>query len=238
MRLALLITAAGSSTRFGGVKKEYLPLTDGPCSETVLASSAETFLKTGLFSFFVVTIPRGDDTAARAALFTSEYVTNALTGGGEGMPFAFTYGGSSRQESVFMGLQKIAELATEHGEMPPDAVLIHDGARPWVTKDIIFDTVRALDKSGAAVCAVPATDTQKAVDGTGKITTHLARETIYAVQTPQAFLFSPLLEAHRKAAGDGFTYTDDTEIWARYCGDVYISRGDVCNKKITYKGDI
>jgi len=67
---------------------------------------------------------------------------------------------------------------------------------------------------------------------------HMQRSRIFAVQTPQAFVFEPLLEAHKKASMDGRTYTDDTEIWGQYCGDVYISYGENTNRKITYKEDL
>ena len=120
----------------------------------------------------------------------------------------------------------------------PDAVLIHDGARPFVSKKIIDDVISSLEKSGAAVPGVPAVDTQKQVDENGKIVAHLERSKIFAVQTPQAFQFAPLLEAHKKASADGRVYTDDTEIWGQYCGDVYISYGETTNKKITYKEDL
>ena len=123
-------------------------------------------------------------------------------------------------------------------KITPDAVLIHDGARPWITENIINAVIEKVLLFGAAVTATPATDTQKEVDKNGKITKHLRRENIFAVQTPQGFLFTPLLEAHQKACGDGNIYTDDTEIWAKYCGDVYICEGDIANKKITYKEDL
>ena len=59
-----------------------------------------------------------------------------------------------------------------------------------------------------------------------------------AIQTPQGFVFGKLFDAHKKAASDGHDYTDDTEIWGQYCGDVYISYGETTNKKITYKEDL
>lgn len=236
MNLALIITAAGSSTRFGaGCKKEYLPLTISGNEGTVLSHCLDAFLKTSLFSYVVITIPQNHQENAKAALskscFYNELFTNTR------FAFAFEAGGNSRQESVYCGLKKIEQMAAANNEMP-DAVLIHDGARPWVDEEIINAVIEKLPLSGAAVTALPATDTQKEVDASGKITKHLHREQIFAVQTPQGFYLQPLLEAHKKAASDGCIYTDDTEIWGRYCGDVYICKGSTQNKKITYKEDL
>jgi 2-C-methyl-D-erythritol 4-phosphate cytidylyltransferase len=91
---------------------------------------------------------------------------------------------------------------------------------------------------GAAVPAIAAVDTQKETDASGRIVRHLDRSRVVAVQTPQGFRFSDLLDAHRRASGDGVAYTDDTEIWGRYVGDVYVCTGDRDNKKITFQEDL
>lgn len=232
MNIALIITAAGSSTRFGAQKKEYLQLPPG--TNTVLSQSAETFLRTKLFSSLIITIPNGDEAKASKALQTSQFVNKLLFQESDGITFAFATGGKTRQESVYNGLKKLLELSGK----APDLVLIHDGARPWVTEKIIRNVIEKTDIAGAAVPAIPAVDTQKEVDEHGKITQHLKRKYVYAVQTPQAFEFERLLQAHEKARCDGLEYTDDTEIWGAYCGDVYISEGDIQNKKITFQSDL
>ena len=235
--IALIITAAGSSSRFGNnLKKEYLPLFENDISKgTVLGKALETFLETNFFSTIVITIPENQQKEAEKAISFLPLGKAMLSGKSDSIKFAFCSGGSTRQASVFEGLKCIAKLA---GSNTPEAVLIHDGARPFVSRKIIESVIAALEKSGAAVPAVPAIDTQKQVDENGKITAHLQRSKIFAVQTPQAFQFLPLLEAHKKASADGKTYTDDTEIWGAYCGDVYISYGENTNRKITYKEDL
>lgn len=235
--IALIITAAGSSTRFGNnIKKEYLPIVENDISKgTVLGKALETFLETNLFSIVVITIPKNQQKEAEKALSFLPLGKSLIDGQLSKIKFAFCSGGSTRQASVFEGLKCIEKLSKDN---LPDAVLIHDGARPFVSKRIIEEAINSLEKSGAAVTGVPAIDTQKQVDETGKITAHLQRSKIYAVQTPQAFQFVPLLEAHKKASADGKTYTDDTEIWGEYCGDVYISYGENTNRKITYKEDL
>ena len=236
-RIALIITAAGSSTRFGkNIKKEYLPVVENdPSKGTVLGRSLETFLETGYFSTIVIIIPENQQREAEKALSYLPLGKSLLNKEIDSINFSFCTGGNTRQSSVFEGLKCVQKLS---GENTPDAVLIHDGARPFVSKKIIDDVINCLEKSAAAVPGVPAVDTQKQVDESGKIVAHLQRSTIYAVQTPQAFQFEKLLEAHKKASIDGRVYTDDTEIWGQYCGDVYISYGETTNKKITYKEDL
>lgn len=122
-------------------------------------------------------------------------------------------------------------------ERDPRIVMIHDGARPFVTAKIIQDTYLAAVRYGAAAPAVHPVDTQKTVSGDGFILRHLDRGRTVAVQTPQAFRFAALLDAHRRAAEEGFSCTDDTAIWEKYAGRVKIVDGDERNKKITFAAD-
>jgi 2-C-methyl-D-erythritol 4-phosphate cytidylyltransferase/2-C-methyl-D-erythritol 2,4-cyclodiphosphate synthase len=86
---------------------------------------------------------------------------------------------------------------------------------------------------------VPFTDTPKKIDKDGFIASHGKRDEFAGAQTPQAFEFAPLLEAHRKAAATQASYTDDAEIWAAYTDrKIKAVPGDRENKKITYKEDI
>lgn len=253
MNLALIITAAGSSTRFGGdTKKEYLPLTIDGVKTTVLGACAEKFLSTKLFCALIVTVPKNDESSARKALEASCAMQEILQGKNKDVVFSFVQGGATRQESVYNGLQALANLqntcqapsaAPSNAKCKKiDAVLIHDGARPWVSQELIYRVIDVLKKHGSSVPATSVTDTQKIINKDGVIVEHLERDKIVAVQTPQAFLFAPLLQAHRKAhqveKTSGKTYTDDTAIWGAYCGDVHIAKGDINNKKITYASDI
>lgn len=222
---AVVITAAGSSTRMGGsVKKEYLALGNG----TVLSQSAKVFLKTLRCRCLVITVPKGGSQDSERALYTDGELRPLLVK----TELSFVEGGSTRQKSILSALEFLAA-----GKNPPDIVLIHDGARPFVTEKIISDTFAAAVQYGAAAPGIPPCDTQKIIDADGCISVHLCRASMAAVQTPQAFSFRPLLEAHRKAASDGGEYTDDTEIWSKYAGNVKIVEGSVLNKKITYSQD-
>ena len=227
-KIAIIITAAGSSTRMGGsVKKEYLPYKNG----TVLSVCAETFLNACSQSFeitdFIITCPKGGVEECRKALCNLEKNHQK-----KNYPekIIITEGSDSRQKSVYNGLMAV--------KGQPEIVLIHDGARPFVSSELILRAINAAKEFGASVPGITPTDTQKEIDENGFITRHLVRSRLSAVQTPQCFDFSRLLEAHKKAFCDGKEYTDDTEIWGQYCGRVKVVEGDVNNIKITYPQDL
>ena len=244
MKSYLLLTAAGSSSRMkGNGKKEYLPLGRG----TVLSQALKTFLKSEHFDSVVITVPIGGQSEAETAVFADSEIKALLAKSTENQSkteLFFVEGSNTRQTSIFNALkflekQHLSEQAT---------ILVHDAARPYVTKQIIRDTLTATRMYGAAVPAVPAVDTQKevAVSTAGSETTisrHLQRKSIVAVQTPQGFLFNQFFQCHEQAAKDGMECTDDTEIWDSYPTitggrKVHIVTGDTANKKITYPEDI
>ena len=220
--IGIVICAAGSSTRFGSsVKKEYLPLETG----TVLSTSVKKFINALNISALVITVPHNGTEQAKAALFNDpsiNYPENIF----------FTEGGSTRQESVYNALLTLQSLKN-----PPEYVLIHDGARPFVTEKIITATINAAILHGAAAPGTTPVDTQKLLDENNFIIEHLQRSRMSAIQTPQGFKLKELLEAHKKALQDNKEYTDDTEIWGKYCGKVMAVQGDAANKKITYASD-
>ena len=220
--IGIVICAAGSSTRFGSsVKKEYLPLETG----TVLSTCVKKFINALNISALVITVPHNGTEQAKAALFNDpsiNYPENIF----------FTEGGSTRQESVYNALLTLQSLKN-----PPEYVLIHDGARPFVTEKIITDTINAAILHGAAAPGTTPVDTQKLLDENNFIVEHLQRSRMSAIQTPQGFKLKELLEAHQKALKDNKEYTDDTEIWGKYCGKVMAVQGDAANKKITYASD-
>ena len=220
--IGIVICAAGSSTRFGSsVKKEYLPLETG----TVLSTSVKKFINALNISALVITVPRNGTEQAKAALFNDTSITFPEN-------IFFTEGGKTRQESVFNALKTLASIKN-----PPEYVLIHDGARPFVTEKIITDTINAAILHGAAAPGTTPVDTQKLLDENNFIVEHLQRSRMSAIQTPQGFKLKELLEAHKKALQDKKEYTDDTEIWGKYCGKVMAVHGDAVNKKITYASD-
>ncbi len=221
----VIICAAGSSTRMGGsTKKEYLPLGNG----TVLSEAVNKFLNSVKIEVLAITVPENGLEESEKALFSDKSIKSKLSE----TRLIFVEGGSTRQKSVFNALKKISGLQPDS-----DLVLIHDGARPFVTEKIIKDTLDAAEKWGASVPGITPVDTQKTLNENGFIKEHLFRPQMTAVQTPQGFRLKELLKAHELAEKDKKEYTDDTEIWGKYSGTVKVVQGDSCNKKITYAGD-
>ncbi|MDR1893918.1 MAG: 2-C-methyl-D-erythritol 4-phosphate cytidylyltransferase [Spirochaetales bacterium] len=218
---SVLITAAGTSFRFGAsLKKEFFPL----LGETVLHHTFMAFYSAGIFDYFCVTFLKDHEEQTRTAL--GRRIVEGL-----GSRLILVQGGATRQESVCRGLEALSSFR-------PPTVLIHDGARPWVSQDLVLRVFKTMLDRGAAAPLIPTVDAIKRVDASGRIARHLDRPATGAVQTPQGFQFSAILEAHRKARTDGSVYIDDTEIYHRYCGEVFTVPGEFSNIKITYPRDI
>ena len=218
---AILVVAAGRGSRVGAaLPKQYLPLAGVSLLTRTLAGLAEAdaellvvvnFEDMGHYEASIAAI-----TLRRARLLP---------------PVA---GGRTRQESVRRGLAALAGLPR-----PPDLVLIHDGARPFVTPALVQRAIAAAQQNGAAAPGLLVTDTIKEVDGTGRITATPQRAALRAVQTPQAFRFDLIYAAHEAAAAAGAgDLTDDAAIaeWAGH--PVHIFEGDPGNMKVTTPEDI
>ena len=230
---AAVISAAGSSSRMGGVKKEYLPLAPGAL--TVLGAVVAAFASFPEIGPIVVVVRPGDENREAASKIPAELLSC------DGRIF-FVPGGPTRRISVNNAL---SFLVPHH----PTHVLIHDGARPWVKRELIERCMKAAIRYGAVIPTLPLTETPKELatpelDSTGPkfIERHLRRERICTAQTPQGFKFPEILAAHQKAAlreeKDSFEYTDDAEVWGEFVGRVTVIAGDPENRKITYPEDI
>ncbi len=133
-------------------------------------------------------------------------------------------GGKTRTESVINALEQVTG----------DIVLIHDGARPFVTDKLILNCIESVKTYGSAVCAIPATDT--AVYGHySVITERLDRSSMYRVQTPQGFYTEDIRYAYNLAGGKIFN--DDSEVYGEYIGEPRLIAGDPDNIKLTYRQD-
>jgi 2-C-methyl-D-erythritol 4-phosphate cytidylyltransferase / 2-C-methyl-D-erythritol 2,4-cyclodiphosphate synthase len=141
------------------------------------------------------------------------------------------FGGATRQASVRAGLEAISARA-------PDIVLVHDAARPFASPALIARAIEAAAKTGAAVPALPVTDTVKTIDAQGFVARTLDRATLRTIQTPQGFAFAALLAAHRRARQEGREdFTDDAAL-AEWGGmKVGVFAGEPGNIKITNADD-
>ena len=214
-RTAAIIVAAGRGLRAGsGGPKQYRSIG----GRAVISWALEPFCQhPGIFAVQPVLNP--DD----AAMF------NAAVGD---MHYrAPVGGGATRQASVRAGLEALA------GQWP-DIVLIHDAARPFVTAAVISRAIDAARLTGAAVPAIPVTDTIKLVGDSGEVEATLERARLRVAQTPQSFRFDVILEAHRRAARAGRDdFTDDAAL-AEWAGlTVATFEGDPANMKLTTPQD-
>ncbi|MFD2445260.1 2-C-methyl-D-erythritol 4-phosphate cytidylyltransferase [Bacillus sp. CGMCC 1.16607] len=140
----------------------------------------------------------------------------------------FVIGGKERQNSVYHALQKVDQNGI---------VLVHDAARPFINEALIGQLVESANQIGAAVVAVPVKDTIKKVKN-GIVMETVERSSLWAVQTPQAFRVSLLLDAHVYANKNMFLGTDDASL-VEYLGEkVAIIEGDYHNIKLTTPEDL
>jgi len=230
---AAVICAAGASLRMGGVKKEYQKFKNHPESFTVLGAVYSAFAKVSSIKVIVIAINENTETAAQEALPKGCLELQKPK-------VLFVTGGNTRRASVYNALSVLKEYN-------PPYVLIHDGARPWISSSLIENVLRASQKYNAAIPLLPVTETPKETDAplpeTGTlepvfITRHLKRANTGVAQTPQGFKYPEILNAHEKAALVDEEFTDDAEIWGRFCGTVAAIQGEPENKKITFAEDL
>lgn len=133
-------------------------------------------------------------------------------------------GGTTRYESVKRALEKVTN----------DIVLIHDGARPYVTKKIILDCIESVKKFGSGIAGVKCTDTAVYADEQD-ISERLDRNKLYLLQTPQGFLTNDIKKAYSLSCDN--RYTDDSAVYGKFIKKPHVFEGDYANKKLTYRED-
>jgi 2-C-methyl-D-erythritol 4-phosphate cytidylyltransferase/2-C-methyl-D-erythritol 2,4-cyclodiphosphate synthase len=214
-KVAAVVVAAGRGLRAGGdLPKQYRQI----LGEPVIRPSLATLARHGAISA-VQPVIHPDD----AALYRPATEGLAL--------LPAVHGGASRQASVCAGLEALEPLA-------PALVLVHDAARPFASETLITRAIAAAQTSGAAVPVIPVADTVKTVDATGVVTGTIDRAHLRLVQTPQAFGFTALLAAHRKARAAGRDdFTDDAALaeWAGLAVTTF--EGEAGNVKLTTNDD-
>lgn len=215
-KVTALIAAAGEGRRMGAdVPKQFLMLGDKP----VLAHTLKRFEECDAVDEIVV-VTRGEDILLVNDLVREFNITKVT---------AILPGGDTRQESVFLGLESVADGGI---------VLIHDGARPFVTDEQIIALTERAAQCGAAAPGTAITDTVKRTDADGFITETVSRERLYRIQTPQAFKADKIKAAHRSARKEGVSVTDDCALFEMYGGRVAVTDGSSLNIKITTPEDL
>ena len=204
-----VIVGAGSSRRLGR-DKVFLPL----AGKSLLAWSVDTCLNSKLLDDIVVVLSSEKLNEGRRLAAENSWSVKMCTGG------------QRRQDSVRQGLKQLRGC---------DVVIIHDCARPFLSYDLIHDGLIAVEKTGAAVAAVPIRDTVKAVDDDMTVSRTLNREELWSVQTPQVFRFDIIAKAHERIKDD---VTDDASMVERLGFKVKIYMGSYNNIKITTMDDL
>ena len=209
-----LIVAAGVGSRFGGsLPKQYHEL----AGQSILRRSVLAFLEHPHISDVQVVINPDHRSMYDEAV------------GDLGLPEPVP-GGASRQESVLLGLEALAQ-----GKKKPDLVMIHDAARPLIDAATITAVRRALDTAKGAIAAKPLVDTLKRGDDTEIVTT-IDRANLWQAHTPQAFHFQDILVAHRAVAGAQMT--DDAAVAEKANIKVTLVASNPDNMKITNPDDL
>ncbi len=216
MDVSLIVLAAGNSSRMDGCNKQIMILDD---EKPVLVHTLQVFEEVSSIHEIIV-VTREQDIILIGDMLKNFRVNKKVK--------AIVPGGATRQDSVVAGLQHVT------GEK----VLIHDGARPFVTESIIDSVIQSLAEFDAVIPGVPVKDTIKRKTDTNEVCETVPREDLIAVQTPQGFTTKMMIAAHQKAKEDGIFVTDDASV-AEYAGiPVKIISGDYKNIKITTPDDI
>ena len=225
MKTVAVVLAAGSGSRMNSdVKKQYMEIGGKP----LIYYSLKTF-EESIIDDIVLVVSRGDIDYVRAEI-VQKYGFDKVT--------AIVEGGLYRYHSVRLGLEAAAKDC--------DYAFIHDGARPFVTKDIILRALHAVKEYGACVVGMPVKDTIKIADEKGFAATTPDRNLTWMVQTPQAFSYKMILELYQRLDREegelmakGINITDDAMV-VEYFSDkkIKLVEGSYTNIKITTPEDI
>lgn len=210
-----VIVAAGNSRRMGGKTSKVLEQLNG---KPVLLYSFETLAACPRVGELAVVCREGDQVQ----------IQEILSGVTE-KPVKVVPGGKERQDSVLAGVQALSA--------PWEYLLIHDGARPLVTEELVERVCVDALRYGSATAAVPVKDTCKLADGEGFVESTPPRERLMAVQTPQIFQREAYLAAVEQARKLGRSYTDDCQLIEAAGGKVKLTLGDYRNLKLTTPED-
>jgi 2-C-methyl-D-erythritol 4-phosphate cytidylyltransferase len=207
-----IIVAAGKSQRMSGTDKIFAPLAGQP----VLLRVLQPFIDCQDIDRIVVVLNNRNYDEGKELIVEQNWEKEV----------AVCIGGRRRQDSVLAGLKLARDC---------DYVVIQDGARPFVTIDLIERGIDAAMESGSAVAAVPATDTIKIADKNMIVKQTLERDGLWICQTPQVFLYAALIRAYREATAE---VTDDAQIVELAGGKVKLYQGSYDNIKITTPADL
>jgi 2-C-methyl-D-erythritol 4-phosphate cytidylyltransferase len=217
-KVTALIPAAGMGKRMGKtIAKQFLPLGDKP----LLAHTLLAFQRASEIDEIIPILSKEDMESCLRDIIEQYHITKVKT---------LVVGGKERQDSVMNGLKKLGEDVS--------VVLVHDGVRPFVTEDMIRESVALAKKGECVAVGVPLKDTIKEVDDNGIVRHTLERSRLWAIQTPQAFPLKVLQRAYEDSYQHRVFGTDDAMLVERAGGKVRVIMGSYENIKITTPGDL
>jgi 2-C-methyl-D-erythritol 4-phosphate cytidylyltransferase len=216
MKVGAIIAAAGAGRRMKADRpKQFLSVEGIP----ILVLTLRKFDASPLIDHVVIASPHE----------AVEEVRRLVDGAGLSKPVIAIEGGERRQDSVGNALNQLAP--------DTDLVAVHDGVRPFVSLEEIASLIQVADRAGAAILAIPVTDTVKEVER-DFVKSTLRREHLVLAQTPQVFRTALLREAFESARRDGYYGTDEASLVERIGHDVEVVRGSERNIKITRPSDL
>lgn len=212
----VIVAAAGSGNRMKAKEnKQFLMLGEYP----VLAVTLLKLSRSKLIDEIII-VARDSDIVTVNKLI-QEYNIGKVS--------SIIPGGVTRQESVYAGLEEVKE---------DSIVLIHDGARPFFTENLLYELINEAHKHGATAPGIVPKDTIAVVDDNGFLKEITQRDSLRGLQTPQVFKSELIKNAHEKARQENKEFTDDCSLFTHYGGSVYITEGEADNIKITVPEDI
>jgi 2-C-methyl-D-erythritol 4-phosphate cytidylyltransferase len=215
-RVAVVVVAAGSGTRFGAANKVTQALRGHPLIWYTIES--------------ISAASRVDDIVIVAGEHTYDEIARIVESAGWQKVYRIAHGGFRRQDSVEAGLVALESAA-------PRIVAVHDGARPLVSPSLIDRVIVRAEEAGAAIAAAKVTDALKRVDQ-GFVSISVSRDHMWAAQTPQAFDYAELRDAFEQVKRTGHDVLDEASLFELLGKPVAIVESSLDNLKITHASDL
>jgi len=214
LTVGVVVPAAGSGQRMGGLAKAFLELSGEP----ILMRALRPFLEHPGVREVVVSLPTADAESPPGWLVEADQRIRVVAGG------------ETRRDSVWAGLQLLSDSL--------GVAVVHDGARPLVSRDVVDRCIHLAGRGVGGVAGVRAVDTIKEVDGDLRVLATPDRSRLWHAQTPQAFPLGMIMDAYRRAFTDDFAATDDAALVERVGGPVVMVESSEENLKITRPEDL
>lgn len=213
----VIIVAAGTGSRMKkDINKQFIKLDN----KEIIAYTIDKFYINNEIDDIVVVIKKDEEDYFKENILEKYNFKN----------IKIAYGGEERQDSVYNGIQKLDKNC--------EVVLVHDGARPFVTEEIINNSIQEAKKYNAVVVGVKVKDTIKVVGEEGNIVDTPNRKYLWSVQTPQVFKYDIITKAYENAYNENYYGTDDAMLVEKIGYDVKMIEGSYDNIKITTQEDL